>query len=296
MGSTIGLGTWYHVGDIMVDMPCRFHITLGRVGNKTKELVTGLAMLGRVLHNNLILVEYAKVLVQEITDMGYTDYPLDHVIPKGVKELGQAVNQFILWNRCEIFLDSPISPQRQHVQLGQTPTSSPASHALATPPDQQEAQQLPTPHTETEAQQLSCPQQQIAPTETKALKDKEASPIQGMPPPSSSPHDTIHEDLGMYKIKPHSDPMDQFFAAMRNLKSPARTSFAMSTPTQHADTYMRACEIESYEEDGEVYNQEKLLVRPHDPIFMKEHVPEKFVFGKPFLTAVQLSKKPFLLR
>jgi hypothetical protein len=127
-------------------------------------------------------------------------------------------------------------------------------------------------------------------------KGKEASPIQGMPPPSSSPHDTIHEDLGLYKIKPHSDPMDQFFAAMRNLKSPARTSFAMSAPTQHADTYMRACEIESYEEDGEVYNQEKLLVRPHDPIFMKEHVPEKFVFGKPFLTAVQLSKKPFLLR
>jgi hypothetical protein len=30
--------------------------------------------------------------------MGYTDDPLDHVTPKGVKELGQAVNQFILWN------------------------------------------------------------------------------------------------------------------------------------------------------------------------------------------------------
>jgi hypothetical protein len=40
---------------------------------------------------------------------------------------------------------------------------------------------------------------------------------------------------------------------------------------------MRACEIESYKEDGEVYNGEKLLVRPHDPIFMKEHVPKKFM-------------------
>jgi hypothetical protein len=59
---------------------------------------------------------------------------------------------------------------------------------------------------------------------------------------------------------------------------------------------LRACEIESYEEDGEVYNQEKLLVRPHDLIFMKEHVPEKFVFGKPFLTIAQLSKRPFPLR
>jgi hypothetical protein len=47
--------------------------------------------------------------------MGYIDYPLDHVTPKRVKELGQSVNQFILWKRCEIFLDGPISPQRQRI-------------------------------------------------------------------------------------------------------------------------------------------------------------------------------------
>jgi hypothetical protein len=47
---------------------------------------------------------------------------------------------------------------------------------------------------------------------------------------------------------------------MRNLKSLSGTSSAMSAPARHADTYMRACEIESYEEDGEVYNREKLLV------------------------------------
>jgi hypothetical protein len=41
----------------------------------------------------------------------------------------------------------------------------------------------------------------------------------------------------------------------------------MSAPAQHAETYMRACEIESYEEDGEVYNRDKLLVRPYDLIF-----------------------------
>jgi hypothetical protein len=28
--------------------------------------------------------------------MAYTDYPLYHVMPEGVKELGHAVNQFIL--------------------------------------------------------------------------------------------------------------------------------------------------------------------------------------------------------
>jgi hypothetical protein len=51
------------VDDITVDMPCRLHIPLGRVGNKTKEVTTGVVMPGRVLHNNPILVEYVKVLV-----------------------------------------------------------------------------------------------------------------------------------------------------------------------------------------------------------------------------------------
>jgi hypothetical protein len=41
---------------------------------------------------------------------------------------------------------------------------------------------------------------------------------------------------------------------MNNLKSLPETSSAMSRPVQHAETYMRACKIESYEEDGEVYN------------------------------------------
>jgi hypothetical protein len=148
----------------------------------------------------------------------------------------------------------------------------------------------PTPKVK-EALQLPSP-----PTETEAPKDKEGSPIQVMPPPMSSPYDTIHKDIALYKTKTHSDPMDQFFAAMKNLKSPPGTSSAMSGLTQRAETYMRACEIESYEEDGEVYNRDKLLVRPHDPIFMKEHVPEKFVFGKSFFMSAQLSKRPFRLK
>jgi hypothetical protein len=89
MGSTIGLGTWYPMDDITVDTSCRLHIPLGRVGNKTKEVEISVAMPGRVFHNNPIPTEYAKVLVQEIIDMGYSDYPLDHVTPEGVKELGR---------------------------------------------------------------------------------------------------------------------------------------------------------------------------------------------------------------
>jgi hypothetical protein len=196
-------------------------------------------------------------------------------------------------------------------------------HALATPSGQQAlaTTQLPSPHTEQEAPQQplqsspkdkkglqqplpssptpkvkEAPQLSSPPTETEAPKDKEASPVQVMPPPSSSSYDTTHEDLSLYKTKTRSDLMDQFFVAMKNLKSMLRTSSAMSGPAQHAETYMRACKIESYEEDGEVYNRDKLLVRPHDSIFMKEHVPEKFMFGKPFFTSAQLSKRPFLLR
>jgi hypothetical protein len=102
IGSIAGVPTWFPINDITGDTPCRLHIPLGRVGNKTKEDVIGVAMLERVFHNNPIPVEYAKVLVHEITDMAYIDYPLDHVTPEGIKELGEAVNQFILWNQREI--------------------------------------------------------------------------------------------------------------------------------------------------------------------------------------------------
>jgi hypothetical protein len=54
MGSMTGLGTWYPVDDIIVDTPCRLHIPLGRVRNKTKEVATVVAMPGRVFHNNPI--------------------------------------------------------------------------------------------------------------------------------------------------------------------------------------------------------------------------------------------------
>jgi hypothetical protein len=63
MGSTIGLGTWYPMDDITVDTSCCLHIPLGRVGNKTKEVVIGMAMSGCIFHNNPIPVEYAKILV-----------------------------------------------------------------------------------------------------------------------------------------------------------------------------------------------------------------------------------------
>jgi hypothetical protein len=101
----------------MGDMPSYLHIPIGRVGKKTKEVTIGVTMSGRVFHNNPIPAEYAKVLVREITDMACIDYPLDHVTPEGIKELGEAINQFILWNRREIILDGLTTPQNQLMLL-----------------------------------------------------------------------------------------------------------------------------------------------------------------------------------
>jgi hypothetical protein len=98
IGSTASVPTWYPVDDIMGDMPCHLHIPISRVGNKIKEVAISVTMPGRVFHNNPIPAEYSKVLVREITDMTCIDYPLDNVMLEGIKELGEVVNQFILWN------------------------------------------------------------------------------------------------------------------------------------------------------------------------------------------------------
>jgi hypothetical protein len=158
IGSTAALQMLYPIDGIRGDTPCRLDIPLDRVGNKTKEVAIGVAMPGRVFHNNPIPTEYAKVLVCEITDMSCIDYPLDHVMPKGVKELGEAINQFILWNRCEIVLDGPTSSQNQlRSPLSQTVMPKEKEALLPTSP-------LPVPKFK-EASLPSSP------------KEKEASPL-----------------------------------------------------------------------------------------------------------------------
>jgi hypothetical protein len=146
IGSTAAVPTWYPVDDITGDIPCRLHIPIGRVGNKSKVVVIGVAMSGRVFHNNPIPAEYANVLVREITDMACIDYPLDHVTPEGIKELGDVVNQFILWNRREIILDGLTTPKDNEAPL---PMSSPPvpkfkEASLPSSPKEKEASTLPT--------------------------------------------------------------------------------------------------------------------------------------------------------
>jgi hypothetical protein len=160
IGSIAAVPTWYPVDDITGDTPCHLHNPLGRVRNKTKEVAIDMTMPRRVFHNNHILIKYAKVLVREITDMTCIDYPLDHVMSKRIKELGEAINQFILLNRCEIVLDGLTTPQNQlMLLLSQTtmpkdndaplPTSSPPvlkfrEASLLSSPKEKKASMLPT--------------------------------------------------------------------------------------------------------------------------------------------------------
>jgi hypothetical protein len=79
--------------------------------------------------------------------------------------------------------------------------------------------------------------------------------------------------------------MNKFFEVMKK-----QNMSAMFAPTQQANSYPTASEIDLYEEDGEVYDREKLRLRANDPIFMKHDVPENFEFGKPCFTSAEHSK------
>jgi hypothetical protein len=85
--------------------------------------------------------------------------------------------------------------------------------------------------------------------------------------------------------------MNKFFEVMKKQKMSI-----LPAPAQQAKSFLTAAKIGSYEEDGEVYDRQKLGLRLDDPVFMKHEVPENFEFGKPFLMSVELSKRHFPLR
>ena len=84
--------------EIIVDMPCHLHVLIGRIGNKSKVVAIGMAIPGRVFHNISIPIDYAKVSILQVTNEEYLDYELDHSMPEGIMQLGETVNQFILWH------------------------------------------------------------------------------------------------------------------------------------------------------------------------------------------------------
>jgi hypothetical protein len=189
-------------------------------------------MPGRVFHNNPILAEYAKVLVREITDMACIDYPLDYVMPEGIKELGDVVNQFILWNQLMSSLSQTATPKDNGAPL---PTSSP-------PVPKFKEVSLPSSPKEKEASTLSTSPVKVMPQQ--GLGHQE----QDLPP--SSPYNTIHQELDLYNPSTHLDPTNKFFEVMKKQKMST-----LSAPAQLAKSFLTAAKIGSYEEDGEVYDR-----------------------------------------
>jgi hypothetical protein len=244
-------------------------------------------MAGRVFHNNPIPAEYAKVLVHEINDMACIDYPLDHVMPEGIKEVGEVVNQFIPWNWREIALDGPATPQKQLISpLSQTamPKDNEAPLPTSSPPVPKFKEALlPSSPKEKEASTLPSSPIKVMPQQDLGHQEQDLSP--------SSPYNTIHQELDLYNPSTRSYPTNKFFEVMKKQKMSTLSALA-----QQAKSFLTVAEIDSYEEDGEVYDREKLGLRPDDPVFMKYEVPEKFEFDKPFLTSVEFFKRHFLVR
>jgi hypothetical protein len=226
-------------------MHCRLHIPIGRVGNKTKEVAIGVAMPGCVFHNNPIPAEYAKVLVCEITDMACFDYPVDHVTPEGIKELGKAVNQFVLWNQREIILDGPTTPQNQLMSpLSQTvtPKDNEAPLPTSSPPVPKFKEVLlPSSPKEKEGSTLAASPVKVMPQQDLCHQE------QDLPP--SSPYNTIYRELDLNNPSNRSDPTNKFFEVMKKQKMSTLSALAQ------AKSFLTAAKIGSYEEDGEVYDQ-----------------------------------------
>ena len=55
-------------------------------------------------------------------------------------------------------------------------------------------------------------------------------------------------------------------------------------------------ETQRWLEDGKYHTRDGLCVKSGVPVYTKDHVPSTYVFGKPFLTTLQLSKKKFQVR
>jgi hypothetical protein len=162
------------------------------------------------------------VLVHEITDISYIDYPPDHVMLEGVKELGEVVNQFILWNRREIILDGSASPWNHLMSsLSQmvTPKDKKAPLPTSPPPVSKfKEASLPSSPKEKEASPLPMSPVKVMPQQELGHQEQDLLP--------SSPYNTIHQELGLYNSNTRSIPTNKFFEVMKKQKM-----FVMSAST-----------------------------------------------------------------
>ena len=306
----------YPVDDIKVDTPCRLHVPTGRTGNMSKAVATGIAMPGRIIHNNPIPSEYAKVSVMEITDKEYMDYELDIAMPDDITELGHAINSFILWNKKDIELVGPSSTQQQQpappAQSNQGEQELIMTISDDEPPARAEeecgtsnneppaaiidsAPQRPSspPAAEQDLTMDEVPQRSppSSPHGTESVLATHVPPPQRSPSPeknlqegSSVKKPVVHKEVISYQPKRQQAEVTAYLESLRNrcvIKQ--QTSTPINTMLVQPD--------ETWEEEGKVWTRKDLYLRPNEPVYKKDDVPEKFVNGRPFMTTVQLSAK-----
>jgi hypothetical protein len=100
------------VDDIVEDTPCMLVIPYGRKLDKFREVGTAMALTGRVFPNPPP-PEYAWVQVVSISDKSCE---IDIPTEDGIELLGDARNQYILWDRRDIILNASPCPCLQPSQ------------------------------------------------------------------------------------------------------------------------------------------------------------------------------------
>jgi hypothetical protein len=136
---------------------CTLVIRYGINNNRTKKVGTGIAIPGRKFHGSDIPDDYCRVEVTMVIQ-GPEDDMLDIPRPEGIKTLGQAIKNFILWPRRDVKLVDPPTSSSSHPQPSPPPQtlvplhpSSPpqsshaAPHPLSNPPSPPQASTFRTP-------------------------------------------------------------------------------------------------------------------------------------------------------
>jgi hypothetical protein len=109
MGSAASTVAKYVVDNIIEDTPCWLHVPFGMKG-KIIKVAEGIAMVGLIFHNAPIASYCAKVQVLRVIDDQYLDTKLDYPNEdEAIEKLQDVVNNFILWNKRDIFLKEKVA-------------------------------------------------------------------------------------------------------------------------------------------------------------------------------------------
>lgn len=100
--------------DIVSCTSCSLHIPVGRK-KRMMEVATGMAIPGRTFQCQPIPIDYAKVLVVDVHP-NHQRLEIDLPTKEGIRYLGDAKDNLILWNRYDIILTTA-SPPLPPVQL-----------------------------------------------------------------------------------------------------------------------------------------------------------------------------------